>query len=57
MATETKIPDFADIMQLENLAWTARPLDYAKRFHALATEYGETVLIECVEQYYSGPHW
>lgn len=58
MSTEKKIPDYADIQRLENIAWSSRSYElYAKEYHRLATEFGEELLIELIEQYYSGPAW
>lgn len=60
--TDVKIPDYADIMRLENMVWNATALrtdylEYGKLFHQLATEYTEDVLIDCIEQYNSGHKW
>lgn len=59
---DVKVPDYADIMRLENMVWNATALrtdyqEYAKYFHKLATEYTEDVLLLCIEQYNTGRKW
>ncbi len=62
VVTDVKVPDYADIMRLENMVWNATALrtdyqEYAKFYHQLATEYTEDVLILCIEQYNTGRKW
>ena len=56
--TDVKIPDYADVQRLENIAWSqASCRNYAREYHKLATTYGEDTLIDLITQYYNGKPW
>lgn len=61
-AIANPFPDYADIQRLENMVWADSSAltnyrEYAREYHLLATKYGESTLMEALEQYNNGKPW